>query len=184
VLRSELLDPKTGVLVRGRLREYVDARIAFVSAEMDDSDREAASVLSTKLQRQMWDLAIAASRDSQSTRLPLFLNALTDTIDAAETEAAATTARIPDSIMLTLLLIVLISVGLLGARTGLAGRRAVLPLVLLSLVLALVVSMIVDLDRPQRGLIRVSLAPLESVRQQLTDGNEHAVTSPIPIRYP
>lgn len=76
-----------------------------------------------------------------------------------------TTARIPDAIMLILIFIVLISVGLLGARTGLAGRRAVLPMVLLSLVLALVVSMIVDLDRPQRGLILVSLAPLDSLRQ-------------------
>jgi len=175
VLRAELLDPRTASQIRGRLSDYLDARIAFVSAEMNGPDREAAADRSAALSRQMWDLAIDASSDTQSTRLPLFLYSLNDTIDAAGTEAAVTTAHIPDAIILILVFIVLISVGLLGARAGLGGRRAVIPMILLSLVLALVVSMIVDLDRPQRGLIIVSLQPLEALRAQMDSGNDRAV---------
>ena len=56
-------------------------------------------------------------------------------------------------------------------------------MVLLKRVLALVVSMIIDLDRPQRGLILASLTPLENVQQQLAHENERAVRTLPPTRH-
>ena len=44
---------------------------------------------------------------------------------------------------------------IIGYTEGLGGKRAYIPTVLLTLLITLVVFLIIDLDRPRRGLITV-----------------------------
>jgi hypothetical protein len=165
ILRTALLDRQTASAMRADLKPYVEARIAFARAGIDAERRASADARSTELQRHMWNLAMtAAERDPRSTMTPLFIETLNDTIDASSAQAAILEAHIPEPVSLVVIVIVMISAGLLGFGYASSRNRALAPSALFAIMLALVYGTIVDLDRPQRGLIRISLGQLEQLR--------------------
>jgi uncharacterized membrane protein YtjA (UPF0391 family) len=66
-----------------------------------------------------------------------------------------------------LLLIAFIASATMGYGFGRQGKRAVISKVLFAVMVAIVVGLVLDLDRPQRGIIRVNLAPLQTVQQTM-----------------
>jgi hypothetical protein len=68
--------------------------------------------------------------------------------------------------VLVLLFGAIIFTGLLvGHSFGRAGRRHVLTATVFALLVTLVVSVILDLDRPRGGVIRENLGPFENLRE-------------------
>ena len=170
-LRTQLLDAKTASLMRGYLRTYVEVRILFARTTVDAGLREATARRSEALQSAMWNLAAQqATRDPHSTLTPLFVEALNDTIDQSSVEEAILAAHIPDPVIIVMGIVIGFASVLLGASFGRTDHRATFAVVFFAITLALVVAMILDLDRPQRGFIQVSLEPLESLRQSITPG--------------
>jgi hypothetical protein len=169
-LRAQLLDPKTATTERVNLDAYIDQRLAYAQHDEDPAQRRLAEEKSNQLQRDMWGLATqAAQRDPHSTMVPLFILALNDTVALSREEAAILNAHIPDVVIFWLLIIALISSIMLGYGFGREGKRAVVFKAIFAVMVALVFGLVLDLDRPQRGLIRVSLAPMQAV-QQLMEG--------------
>jgi hypothetical protein len=165
ILRAQLLDAPTRAQMLPMLRQYVASRIAFSEAGADAAGRTSADVGSDRLQRQMWTLAMsAAQRDPHSTLMPLFIATLNDTIDVSAEQSAALAAAIPAPILFVLLIIVLVSAVLLGIDFGRQGQRGIMPTLLFAFMLALSIYIILDLDLPQRGLIKVNLAPLTQLQ--------------------
>ena len=167
-LRTEFLDARLAPVMRAYLRRYLDARIEFAGAGVDDRMRLDASRRSAGLQGQMWSLAVAQSAlDRRSTFVPLFVDSLNDTIDQSSAEAAVLAAHIPDAVVIVLAIVIAFASALLGIGFGRTERRGSLAVAFFAIMLALVIATIFDLDRPQRGFIRVSLEPLQSLRQTL-----------------
>jgi hypothetical protein len=165
-LRTQLLDAKSSALVRGYLRRYVETRIAFASSTVDARARKDAVRQSDALQSAMWNLGVLqATRDPRSTVVPLFLESLNDTIDQSSESEGVFAAHIPDAVVLILGIVIGFASLLLGTSFGRTDHRASFAIVFFAITLALVVAMILDLDRPQRGFIQISLEPLESLRQ-------------------
>jgi hypothetical protein len=165
-MRAQLLDGKTATNERSDLLAYIDERLVYARADADPQQRQTAEVKSVELQRHMWDLATqAAQRDPHSTLIPLFIASLNDTVALSREEAAILNSHIPDAVVFWLLLIALITSTMLGFGYGREGKRAVIFKAIFAVMVALVFGLVLDLDRPQRGLIRVSLAPLESAQQ-------------------
>jgi hypothetical protein len=166
ILRTDLLDDHAASRMRAYLKDYLEARIAFVASDADEDARVRSDVATVALQRQMWSLTAGIARRSErSTELPLFIASLNTAFDASTLQAGVTTAHIPDAVMTTLIIIVLIAVGVLGSNTGRSGDRNVGPMLLLAVTLGLVIGIILDLDHPQRGMIQVNLAALTNDRQ-------------------
>ena len=116
----------------------------------------------------MWTLAVSESRsDPHSTMVALFVLTLNDTIDASSEQAAALAATIPPSVLWIVVIVVIIASSLLGANFGRVGRFDWTAFALFAVMFALVIGMILDLDRPQGGLIKVSLEPLQAVQKML-----------------
>jgi hypothetical protein len=67
--------------------------------------------------------------------------------------------------MIGILLIAFIASAMMGYGFGRQGQRALVFKACFALMLAIAFGLVLDLDRPQRGLIRVSLAPLQAVQQ-------------------
>ena len=61
----------------------------------------------------------------------------------------------------------MLSVGILGYRSGLGGGRSLTGAVLLALVITLVVWIILDLDQPYQGLITNSQQIMIQLRQSM-----------------
>ena len=164
-LRASLLPPSLAAEMRHDLRKYVPWRVEFVSAETDPRERAIATERSEELQRAMWQLAVDAARtDPRSTTTALLVASLNETIDLSTEEDAVQQAHIPDIVIVGLVLIILIASSLTGYGFGLQGRRAILSIVLFAVTFAIAIGLVLDLDRPQRGLIQVNLAPLQTLQ--------------------
>lgn len=167
-LRTNLLDPVTARAMRDDLRRYVALRIDYAMADADASRRSRDAERSEKVSDAMWSLAMrAANHDPHSTTVPLFIATLNETIDLSTSQSAILQAHIPDVVMAGLILIVAIASGLMGYGFGRKRQRAFIPKILYAMMLALAVGLVFDLDRPQRGFIRVSLEPLLAVQADL-----------------
>lgn len=54
---------------------------------------------------------------------------------------------------------------MMGHGFGREGQRALIFTAVFAVMVALVFGLVLDLDRPRRGVIRVNLAPLQTVQQ-------------------
>jgi len=165
-IRARLLDASDAAAIRADLRSYVAQRIEFARADANPEQRAVADAKSQELQRDMWQGAIrTARRDPHSTMVPLFIGELNDTIDLSTEEAAVLVAHIPDVVIVGILLIAFIASAMMGYGFGRQGKRALVFKALFAAMLAIALGLILDLERPQRGLIRVNLAPLQNVQR-------------------
>ncbi len=176
-LRAQLLDAKAATAIRSDLRTYIVQRTSFARADADPQQRLIADTRSTLLQRDMWRLGVeAARRDPHSTMVPLFLASLNDTINLSTEERTVLITHIPDIVIIGLLLIALIASAMMGYGFGRQGQRALAFKAAFAVMLAIALGLVLDLDRPQRGLIRINLTPLQSVQKNMD------ATAPVPDR--
>lgn len=168
-LRVRLLDPSAQPQMFDKLREYVDVRVAFsLAGTKDEAGSTSLIARSDALQAQIWKLAmISAQKDPHSTEVPLFVAALNTMIDEGAAQQAVLHASIPPAVLGVLGTVVMLSAPLLGVGFGRAQQRNIAAAAIFSVMLAVVVSIILDLDRPQRGLVSVDLTPLRQVQQSL-----------------
>jgi len=168
-LRSDLLDPKTASAIRADLHDYVDARLALVHQDADDSTRDGATARSEKIQDAIWRLVVSAAHaDPHSTTVPLVIAALNDVSDIGDEEAAILTFYVPKSVMVMLITIALISSLLMGFRFGREGNRGLVVTATLALMLAISIGIVLDLGAPQHGgFIVVDTTPLRAVQRSL-----------------
>lgn len=168
VRRSELLDARSAAQMRGYLSRYLDARIAFASADDDVQAQSNALRQSAALERRMWSVAVTQANGAGHPEvLRLFVEALDRTIEQGDEVEAILAAHIPDEVVYVLVVVIAFAAVLLGVGYGRTDFRGTPAVVLFAAVLAAVVSVNIDLDRPQSGFIIVSLEPLTSLHQYL-----------------
>lgn len=157
-LQADYLPPAAGTELQALLREYVPLRISSV----DQAQVLANIQRSRELQRQMWAIQAAAAQSGYNPDLLSALgDSLTELVNVGENRViAGLYARIPDSIVLLLLGGSALSLAMLGYSAGLTRRRSLLSAVVLIVALGAVTTLVVDLDRPQDGFVRVSQQPL------------------------
>lgn len=73
----------------------------------------------------------------------------------------------PEGVLLLLLIIALVAGVALGYGCGLGGRRHLLSTTMMFVLIVMVVTVIVDLDRPRRGLIHVSQESVIRLKENL-----------------
>ena len=131
-----------------------------------DPTQIAASVAaSQQLQQRIWQVISEQSRiNTQPGNISTMVPAVSEMIDAGAAIEAAYSNTVPP-IVLVLLFGAIIFTGLLvGHSFGRAGRRHVLTAAVFALLVTLVVSVILDLDRPRRGVILGNISSLENLR--------------------
>jgi hypothetical protein len=172
-LRAQLLpDPPRAEIAR-LLECYVDARVAFHAAGYDRARLHRASAEAERLQAELWARGAAVAQlDVQAETTALFLQSLNDVIDLHARRIVALENRVPKTILVLLLFVGAISCGLIGYGNGLGGDRNLLMTLLLVLVYCAVMLMIVDLDRPDRGLVRVPQQSMLRLRRSLPHAHD------------
>jgi hypothetical protein len=164
-LRAGYLPEPVSSETQELLREYVPLRIVG-----DDlSDVEAKIVRSAEIQTQLWSMAEDLARATpDSVVLGLYIDALNDTIDVNETRiTAGLYARVPQTVLLLLIVGSVLTLGMVGYSAGLTGRRSPLTALVMIVVLGAVITLVVDLDRPRDGFLEVNQQPLIDLQQQV-----------------
>ena len=59
------------------------------------------------------------------------------------------------------------TLGMMGFNAGLTGRRSLLTAIVMIVVLGAVITLIVDIDRPQGGTLTVSQVPMIELAEQI-----------------
>jgi hypothetical protein len=166
-LRSMMLPQPENTEFAAVLRRYVDARVNFASAR-NLSDLPRLREVATRLQPELWSRVTAfAARDQRSVPAGLLLETTNQMIDLEATRWAYFWGHVPRSVISVNVFVAMLAATLLGYGFGLVGRRQIISILMLALSISAVLTVIVDLDRPWQGYIRVSQQPMIDLQQQL-----------------
>lgn len=164
-LRLDLLPPPTQPRLRETFRRYVDARIATYRAIPDMSAVHQADQRARALQGEIWTQAVSACQASPGWRPdPLVLPALNEMIDLTTTRAAAAQTHPPIIIYLMLAALALVAALLAGYGMTGSARANRFHAVAFALVLMCTVYVILEMEFPRWGLVRI-----DAVDQLLVD---------------
>jgi len=163
-LRAGYLPTPAGEETRLLLREYVPLRISTADADLLAANIER----SVEIQRDLWAFAEEVARSAPSDVIALYIESLNEVIDLHESRiTAGIYARVPETVLLLLLGGAVLSLAIVGYNAGLSRRRSLISAVVLVIALGAVLALVVDLDRPQGGVLRVSQQPLIDLQQQI-----------------
>jgi len=154
-LRLDLLPSEAQGGIRDLFRQYVDCRISVYAKVADRKAAEAEVTRSSDLQGRIWTHAVEGSRPLEAPLRALLLSALNEMFDMATTRVRAAYVHTPPGIIGYLILVALLSAALAGYAMSQGRRRPLSHSVLFALVLAATVYVIIDLDYPRYGLIRI-----------------------------
>lgn len=155
-LRARLLPSPQREEVGALIWKYVDARIGFLDAGIDPLRLDAANSTTSRLQEQLWSQAgIAAERDPRSMPASLFMQSLNDVFDLAEKQRVALENHVPETVFYLLVVVSIIALVFIEYGWGIAGKRRQGSTAVFAFLIALVLTTILDIDRPRRGLIQV-----------------------------
>ena len=168
-LRAQLIPSPEGTEILNRLRDYVDVRLQYSFASIDLDDRQiAARARAVRLQGEFWSRAAAvAQKNPRSVPAGLLVQSLNTVIDLESARCAASMNHVPGTVIFVVSFVALLSAVLVGYLFGLGDRRHPFSTVILTAAITAVLLVIVDLDRPDRGLIRISQQPLIDVQNRL-----------------
>ena len=155
-LRVDLLPASAQPAVRQGFRDYLDSRVAMYRNFSDPVVAGQEWAKSTRLQSEIWALAVAACREpgmQQATML--LLPALNEMIDITTTRVMATEMHPPMVIFWMLFGLTLVASLLAGSAMAGGQSPSWLHMIGFAAVMAISAYVILDIEYPRRGLIRV-----------------------------
>lgn len=166
-LRLDLLPVDQRQASTQLMREYIETRIEAGSISMDREDeRQRILDRSVVLQGELWRLAAAAANATdRPATVNLFIQALNELIDSNSSRNAALGRHVPELVLLLLYGTFLLTGALVGYASGVSGVKASRGTYVLVSLIVVLVFIIIDLDRPRRGLIEVDQSSLIELRQ-------------------
>jgi len=162
-LRASTLPAAAADKFRTILRDYTQTRLATYSNLPDPTRSQAMERQSIGMQDVLWSVLRSAElADTRNSQFGLLTQTLNNMIDVSAKQSAALKSRLPIAMLVLVLMVSLISALLMGVHfERMRGLRVFLGLII-ALLLATVVTAVLDLDRPQEGLVRVNLRPLQT----------------------
>jgi hypothetical protein len=168
-LRAQLLPEAQRRDASELLRRYVDIRLEFYRAGIDPVLLRQASDKTERTHRDLWSHAMAVGeKDPRAVTAGLFIQSLNEMIDLHAKRMAALENHVPEVVFILLYLVSIIALGMLGYGCGLGGRRSLLMAMTTAFLIAFVILIIMDLDRPRRGLVQVSQQRLIELQESLS----------------
>jgi hypothetical protein len=165
--RSDIAgEPERGAL-REALRRYLDTRITYYAQGIDEQIRQAVDADSRAIHAELWQHAAAAAARAPTCTTALLVQAVNRVIELHESRTDAARNHVPIAVLWLLVAMSAAVVGLSGYVSGLANREQVVPSLLMLGLFALVVVVIVDLDRPLRALTHGGQESLLQVRRTM-----------------
>ena len=172
-LRAELLPSSIRDDVRGLLRDYLDLRIQMGAVTLvNEADRETLLVKANQQLGVLWSLAGRAVEEvPHPVKTGLFVQALNEMIDAFGKRDAVLNRHVPEVVLFLLYGTFLMTGVIVGYASGVAGHRASFVAYIMVALIVVLVFIIIDLDRPRRGLIQVSQKSLTDLQASIEESH-------------
>jgi hypothetical protein len=164
-LRIDLLPAQSQPALRKLFRQYVESRIARFQDYANEEASQADYRLGLKLQGDIWKLAVAAVKSADNPQVAQqILPALNDMIDISTTRLVATQTHPPNIIYIMLYGLGLVVAMLAGYGMSASHARQWLHVLAFSGAITMTIYVIMDIEHPRSGLIRV-----DAIDQLLVD---------------
>lgn len=158
-MRLDLLPASRQPAIRDQYRRYLETRLGAYRALPDFDASNAKMAAATDLQQQIWAATVAALGEVDAELMDIILSPLNRMIDVTTSRAVAAMTHTPKLIMAMLLLLSLVCSLLAGyVIAGTHQRQVGLHLFAFALVMTATIYLIIDLDYPRYGIIRVDFA--------------------------
>jgi hypothetical protein len=157
-LRANLYDEPDRSEFRKYFSEYLEARISFHEAGTNLTKIDESKKISERAAINLWNKATQMSKVlTIPTPSMLMIPALNTMFDAATTRETSLKSKVPAEILLMIFLITFVAVFITGYTSKYFGRKELLVLVSFAIVTTSVFFIILDLDRPDVGVIRTTI---------------------------
>ena len=165
-LRAQLLPAPISDDARKMLGDYLDLRIRMSTLDVSDrAGRETLLARTNQAQAALWACARQAAAGTQNPVMTgLFVQSVNDLIDAFGRRDATLTRHVPETVLLLLYVTLVMAGAVAGYAAGVAGHRASFATYIMGTLIVVLVAVILDLDRPRRGLIQVSQKSLVDLK--------------------
>jgi len=164
-LRADLLDKEHREPYREALRKYADARIEFFG-EMNAERLAEVQKRCEALHLEMWRAAVDGVKKSahfDETVLP----PLNEVIDLHTKRLTLMNRHIPALVLGVLIVCSAVALGTVGYGCGSTGRRHLVLTFGLAFLLTAALWLVIDLDYPRRGFIRINQDAMLAVKQNM-----------------
>ncbi len=145
------------------IARYTDVRLGL-------SRGRAAAIVereTTAAQANVWSALERTVPEAPPALVNSLVTAVNEMFDSASARKAERDAKIPAHVLELLVLYAIMSAGIVGYVMNASGRRHLAVTTILFGLLALAITLILDLDRPRRGSILVSQQPMIDVRASM-----------------
>lgn len=177
-LRARLLPAPRDAEALALLKDYLQIRLDIGGHVVSPAELRAAVTHSNEIQETLWMGAKAlVSTDHSMAPTGLYIQALNEMFDNQEKRLTAMRNRVPNIVLLTLYGITFVAIGFTGYASGLERRRWRMPVYIMVALVAAVILLIQDLDRPSAGFISVSQQPMVDTAASI-DGYIAALRDP------
>jgi hypothetical protein len=154
-MRLDLLPAEAQPELRAAMRRYVDARIEVYRDLNDAAAAESDVTHVAALQRELWEQAVAACRDAGSQAASLVLPALNAMFTVANTRTVGLQTHQHFAVFAMLAVVMLACALLAGFSMGGSTGWSWLHVVCFAAVLTVSFYVILDLEYPRLGIIRI-----------------------------
>jgi hypothetical protein len=167
-LRAGLLSEEPKNRIRELLKKFVSTRIALFA---EGSDHERYLIHNKEIEQlmsQLWtEVETANLENPEKLKVSLIVPAANDVIDLSSTRVWAVRNHLPEPVLMLLLASVTLSSMLQGHSSGQAGNRQPGLWFAANIVFALVLFVVLDFDRPRKGIIRVDHTALIELQRSI-----------------
>ncbi len=164
-LRSKTLPKFEQQQTQAVFEKYADTLLAHYALTPDMHAFNESLKAIQVVQSELWSQAkLLAERNPQMVPTGIYLQALNEMFDRASDREQFIRHRVPEVIFGLLGISALLTMGLSGYVSGLSEGRGLVMTSVFSLLIVMVIGIIIDLDRPRRGLIQVDAALMSEVR--------------------
>lgn len=158
LLRSDLYPDSSRIMFRRDFKQYVEARISYYQVGADPEGILKADSLSQDISSKLWRRASSLSKDPANlAATQQMIPALNDMIDVTTSRLSGEKAKVPQSILIMLFFLAMISAFYGGYSEGRKGKIDWVIQIGFCLLVSLVILFTLDLDRPRRGYVNLDV---------------------------
>lgn len=173
-LTADLLEDAGRTNLQTAILSYARTRLATPADVQTAAAWNAFLSRTLEAQSEVWPTTLRAIEgDMTDTIRVAVVRAVTDMLDAHTYRIAAETERLPPLAKLMLLIVAIVTVFIVGNRAALQGRELTWRTFVFAIVLAVIMIIITDLDRPLEGMITLNadtlLATIHEMETALAD---------------
>ena len=157
-LRADLLPENSRDAIKSSFADYTLLRVNYYKQGTFASEMQSNIEETIALQQRMWNETVAVynTPDAKVSQTNLFTNALSSVFDDQTNRTVIRNDHVPEAILWLLIFVAVMAICTSTYALGLRNATIFLPRIVWILAISSVMTIIIDLDRPIRGIIQIN----------------------------